>query len=160
MVCSLARTLAMYREGHLKTVEFDFGSLRETRVHEYVVRFLFGLCTVIAGLIAKRFGPGAGGLFLAFPAIFPASVTMIEDNEKRRKAEVGSDGTTRGRLAAGIVASSAARGCVGLALFALVVWQALPQHNACGVISLAVLGWSGISYLLWVLASIHFALRE
>jgi len=34
--------------------------------------------TVIAGLIAFRFGPVVGGLFLAFPAIFPASATLIE----------------------------------------------------------------------------------
>jgi hypothetical protein len=28
--------------------------------------------TVVAGVIAARFGPIFGGLFLAFPAIFPA----------------------------------------------------------------------------------------
>jgi hypothetical protein len=31
-----------------------------------------------AGLVADIFGPATGGLFLAFPAIFCASVTLIE----------------------------------------------------------------------------------
>lgn len=116
------------------------------------MRFLFGgLCTAIAGLIAKRFGPGIGGLFLAFPAIFPASATMIEHHERRKKAKVGADGTTRGRLAASIDASGAVLGSIGLALFALVVWKALPGYNACGVIAFAVVGWAALSYLLWAL---------
>ncbi len=136
----------------MKKVQFNLDSLRETRVHEYIVRFVFGgLCTVIAGLIARRYGPGVGGLFLAFPAIFPASATMIESHEKRRKAEIGVDGTTRGRLAASIDASGAVLGCVGLALFALIVWKTLPHSNAYSVIATAVLGWAALSYLLWAL---------
>lgn len=136
----------------MKKVEFNLSSLRETRGHEYIVRFVFGgFCTVIAGLIAKRYGPGLGGLFLAFPAIFPASATMIESHEKRRKAEIGADGTKRGRLAASIDASGAVLGCIGLALFALIVWKTLSHGNAYGVIATAVLGWAALSYLLWVL---------
>jgi hypothetical protein len=136
----------------MKKIEFDLGSLKETRGHEYAVRFVFGgLCTAVAGLIAKRYGPGIGGLFLAFPAIFPASATMIENHEKRRKAEAGADGTLRGRLAAGIDASGAALGCVGLAAFALIVWRSLTLHNACGVIAIAVASWAGLSYLLWAI---------
>jgi Protein of unknown function (DUF3147) len=115
------------------------------------VRFLFGgLCIVLAGLIAKRFGPGIGGLFLAFPAIFPASATMIENHEKRRKAEIGRDGTKRGRLAASIDASGAVLGCVGLILFALIVWKMLPQHSAYAVIAVASMSWAAGSYLLWL----------
>ena len=132
-------------------IEFNLGSLRETRGHEYVVRFVFGgLCTVTAGLVAKRYGPGIGGLFLAFPAIFPASATMIENHEKRRK-EAGAAGTLRGRLAASIDASGAALGCVGLAAFALIVWRSLTLHNAYGVIAAAVASWAAVSYLLWAI---------
>jgi hypothetical protein len=136
----------------MKRIEFSLGSLKETRGHEYLVRFVFGgFCTVIAGLVAKRYGPGIGGLFLAFPAIFPASATMIENHEKRRKAEAGADGTLRGRLAASIDASGAALGCVGLAAFALIVWRSLTLHNACGVISVAAASWAALSYLLWAI---------
>ena len=135
----------------MKKIGLNLAALKETHVHEYALRFLFGgLCTVIAGVVAKRFGPGIGGLFLAFPAIFPASATMIETHEKRRKAEVGADGTTRGRLAASIDASGAAVGCVGLAAFALIVWKALPAHNPHIAIVAAVGCWVILSYLLWL----------
>lgn len=128
----------------------NFGSLRETKAHEYIVRFVFGgICTVFAGFMAKRYGPAVGGLFLAFPAIFPASATMIENHEKRRKAERGMSGTIRGRMAASIDASGAALGCVGLAGFATVLWLELTQHNPLIVIVLATLTWALLAYLLW-----------
>ncbi len=40
--------------------------------------------SVAAGLIANKWGPGVGGLFLAFPAIFPASVGLVEKHEKQK----------------------------------------------------------------------------
>ena len=136
----------------MKKVQVNLASLRNTRPHDYVVRFVFGgICTAIAGIMAKLYGPGIGGLFLAFPAIFPASATMIENNEKRRKRKIGADGTMRGRLAASIEASGVTLGCFGLAAFALVVWQFLPRHNACGVIAFGVASWAALSYVLWTL---------
>jgi hypothetical protein len=55
-------------------VQFKLSAIRQTRWHEYLVRFVLnGAMTIVAGLIAARFGPVIGGLFLAFPAIFPAS---------------------------------------------------------------------------------------
>ena len=50
----------------------------------------WGLITAVAGIIAKQFGPGIGGLFLAFPAIFPASATLIEKHEKQKKENAKS----------------------------------------------------------------------
>lgn len=136
----------------MKKIQLNLASLKETRWHDYLVRFAFGgLCTAIAGIVAKRYGPGIGGLFLAFPAIFPASATMIENSEIRRKAEVGEDGTIRGRLAASIDASGAALGCIGLIAFGLVVWKALPGRNAYGVITIALVTWASLSYFLWAL---------
>jgi hypothetical protein len=125
-------------------------ALREIKIHEYGVRFLFGgLCTVIAGIVAKHYGPAIGGLFLAFPAIFPASATMIENHEKRKKAKTGRDGTMRGRMAASIDAAGTARGAIGLAAFSLLVWKCLPVHNSVSVIAAAVLLWAITSYFLW-----------
>jgi len=72
-------------------IEIKFSSLRETSFTEYAVRFLFGgACTVGAGLVAKRFGPAAGGLFLAFPAIFPAGASLVASHEKSGKQSLGS----------------------------------------------------------------------
>jgi hypothetical protein len=54
------------------TVQFDPSALRQTRWYEYLVRFVLGgAMTVITGLVAARFGPVVGGLFLAFPRSFP-----------------------------------------------------------------------------------------
>ena len=58
-------------------VHADFSALRRTKWYEYAIRFLFGgIITAITGMIAKKFGPQVGGLFLAFPAIFPASPSL------------------------------------------------------------------------------------
>ena len=134
----------------MKRIEADWSSLKETRPHEYAVRFVFGgLSTVAAALIAKRFGPGIGGLFLAFPAIFPASASLIESHEIKRKAKVGSDGRNRGRMAASLDSQGAALGCVGLMGFALIVWRWVTSHNALLTVSLAGLVWLIIACGLW-----------
>jgi hypothetical protein len=74
-------------------IKVDPSVIGQTRWHEYAIRFLFGgLITAIAGIIAKKFGPAIGGLFLAFPAIFPASATLIEKHEKQKKEEKGLRG--------------------------------------------------------------------
>ena len=50
------------------TIHFDLSTSTKTKWHEYAVLFLRGgAVTVIAGLLAKRYGPVFGGLFLAFP---------------------------------------------------------------------------------------------
>ncbi len=136
-------------------IEVKFSSLRETRVSEYAVRFLFGgACTVAAGLIANRFGPAVGGLFLAFPAIFPAGASLIESHEKRRKAEIGADGTNRGRLAASIDSAGASLGCIGLLGFAFLLWKGLPNHEPYVIISLAAAVWGLLAWILWMLRRI------
>ena len=133
-------------------IEVNFSSLKDTKVSESAIRFLFGgACTVVAGLIAKRFGPGIGGLFLAFPAIFPAGASLIESHEKRRKAEIGADGRIRGRLAASIDSIGASLGCVGLFGFAFVLWRELPGHNAYIIIGLATIVWGFLAWTLWLL---------
>src|ERR1700685_3371964 len=56
-----------------KMLQLDLSTFRETRWYEYAARFFFGgLITAAAGIVAKKLGPAIGGLFLAFPAIFPA----------------------------------------------------------------------------------------
>jgi FAD dependent oxidoreductase/Protein of unknown function (DUF3147) len=64
-----------------------------TRWHEYLIRFVLGgLVTAATGAIASEFGPETGGLFLAFPAIFCASATLIE---KARARAQGKDRRSR-----------------------------------------------------------------
>ena len=84
-------------------VQFKPSALRQTRWYEYLVKFVLGgVMTVVAGLIAARFGPVTGGLFLAFPAIFPASATLIEKHVRERKEKAGLSGARRGKEAAAL----------------------------------------------------------
>jgi hypothetical protein len=132
-------------------IEIKLGALKEVKPHEIAVRFLFGgTCTVMAGLIAEKFGPALGGLFLAFPAIFPATASLIAKHEKEEKAEIGRDGTERGRLAASVDAAGTSIGCIGLAGFALVIWRELPLQHAGLVLAEASLAWGLLAVAFWL----------
>ncbi len=134
------------------TVRFDLSSLRQTRWYEYALRFLLGgLITAAAGLIARKFGPTVGGLFLAFPAIFPASATLTEKHEREKKERKGLSGKQRGRDAAALEAVGTAMGSVGLFLFAAVLWALLPRHMPWLVLAAATLLWALASVGLWLL---------
>jgi hypothetical protein len=131
-------------------VKVDPSSFTQTKWHEYAVRFVSGgLITVGTGIIARKYGPGLGGLFLAFPAIFPASATLIEKHEKQKKEEHGLDGAERGREAAAVDAAGSAIGSIGLFVFALSVWQLVPTHRAWLVLTLATLTWFAVAVLIW-----------
>src|SRR5258707_1762567 len=112
-------------------VRAKWSALQEGRWYEHLARFVLGgLITVMAGAIAKHFGAETGGLFLAFPAIFCASATLIETHEIRRKREAGLAGKRRGREAAALAAAGAALGAAGLlslsASFSLLVVSTVP----------------------------------
>jgi hypothetical protein len=131
-------------------IKVDPSVIGQTRWHEYAIRFVFGgLITAIAGIIAKKFGPGIGGLFLAFPAIFPASATLIEKHDKQKKEGEGIQGTQRGREAASIDAAGSAMGSLGLLVFALLVWRLLSDHRSWIVLTGASLAWLAVSVLIW-----------
>ena len=133
-------------------IQVDPSALGQTKWHEYALRFLFGgLITAAAGIIAKKFGPGVGGLFLAFPAIFPASATLIEKHEKQKKENVGLHGIERARQAVSVDAVGAAMGSIGLLGFALVVWRFVPRHAAWMVLTVATIAWLTISVSLWLI---------
>jgi hypothetical protein len=125
-------------------------ALRKTQLHEYAVRFLLGgLITAIAGIIVKLAGPVFGGLFLAFPAILPASTTLIEKHQRQKKESKGFDGTRRGRQAAGVDAYGAALGSIGLIAFALWTWRFLPNHATTLTLGIASVLWFAVSVIVW-----------
>ncbi len=137
-------------------IQIDLASLRRIQWHEYLVRFLLGgAITVMTGLIAKTWGPVIGGLFLAFPAIFPASATLLDKQEREKKRKAGILHTIRGRLAVGLDARGAAMGAVALGAFALLVWKALPRHNAAVVLGAALLAWMFVAAATWRLRKLH-----
>jgi hypothetical protein len=134
-------------------VQARLAALKGIALHEWAVRFFFGgaVC-VAAGLIARRFGPGIGGLFLAFPAIFPAGASMVEAHEKKHKARAGFDGTDRGPTVAGVDAAGAVLGSIGLAGFALTCWICFPQFSTAATFALAILVWATVSITSWLLS--------
>lgn len=123
----------------------------ETRWFEYAIRFVLGgLVTVAAGVIAQKYGAALGGLFLAFPAIFPASATLIEKHERQKKEQQGMEGTCGARAAAGADAFGASMGSMGLLAFALFTWKMLPSHSAVATIAAATLVWWLVSLGIWL----------
>jgi hypothetical protein len=130
-------------------IRIDLSGLQESRWYEFVIRFVLGgLMTVAAGAIARIYGPEVGGLFLAFPAIFLASTTLIEKHERERKEEAGVAGARRGREAAALDAAGAALGSIGLAVFGLVVWLMVQVAPWTALVS-ACVAWFVVSVALW-----------
>ena len=119
-------------------ISFQVKRLRATRPHDYIVRFFFGgLVCVAAGLVGSKFGPGVGGLFLAFPAILPASLTLIAKH-------------TRSGRCAGADALGSSLGSVGLIVFAIVVFGLAGRSSAATTLALASCGWLLAAVIGWV----------
>lgn len=143
--------------------EVEPRSLRSIRPREYVIRFLFGAgVALVAALVGQVVGLRAGGLLLAFPAILPATLTLIERKEGRRRAREDDIG--------------AVAGGVGMVAFALVGWLALARlgwpgpaalgtaFGAWAVVSaapfVAVAGWRGPGRRLFSRAGIRARLSR
>jgi hypothetical protein len=130
-------------------VRAKWSALQEGRWYEHLARFVLGgLITVMAGAIAKHFGAETGGLFLAFPAIFCASATLIEKHERRRKRDHGLGGYRRGTDAAALDAAGAVLGSFGLAAFGLAAWGLAPSFGFAALL-LGALVWMVVSAVLW-----------
>ena len=128
----------------------DASRLKETRWHEFAVRFLLGgLITAFAGIMGHKYGASVGGLFLAFPAIFPASATLIDKHEKGKKERAGLNGHGRARQLVSVDAAGTAMGSIGLLVFALLIHETIRQHSTWLVIGGATVVWLGISVLIW-----------
>lgn len=108
---------------------------KEAAWWEYVVRFAFGgSVTALAALVARRWGPEIGGLFLAFPAILPASLTLVKRHDGFTKA---ADDARGARL-----------GAVALVVFAICIWQ-LASYFAPLALGGALVAWCVTSLSLW-----------
>jgi hypothetical protein len=82
---------------------FEPGKLRDVKVGELAIRFGFGAgVSTVAAVIGVAFGPTAGGLFLAFPAILPATLTLLEQKHGTDAAVHDDRGAVLGSL--GLVA--------------------------------------------------------
>lgn len=109
-------------------LRIDFKELHGLNAGEYLVRFAFGAgISAAAVLITAVWGPRIGGAFLAFPAILPASLTLIE--RQRGTAQATSD------------AKGGQLGGLGLIAFGLVAWKLLPHLAPSAALMLAIAAW-------------------
>jgi hypothetical protein len=116
----------------------DIGKLRDIKLQELGVRFVFGAAiSVAAGLLGKAVGVRFGGAFLAFPAILPASLTLIQNKEGTRKADRNAIGAVLGGLA--------------LAVFAGVGEAGFGHVSPALVLIGALAAWAATSFLLYAL---------
>jgi len=134
-------------------IRMDLSALRQTKWQEYATRFLLGgAITAAAGIMAKNFGPVAGGLFLAFPAIFPASATLVEQHEKRNPEQSGVHNGPRGQDAAARDAAGTAMGSIGLIAFAIAVSLLLTRFSTARVLGGSAILWLAVSVGVWMAA--------
>lgn len=118
-------------------VGFDWSKVTKVKPAEIGVRFAFGaVVALVAAIVGALADPKVGGLFLAFPAILPASLTLIEKKEGMTKA--WSD------------ASGGAIGAIGMAAFALTAILLMRVNPALALI-LALVAWIVVSTGLYFL---------
>jgi hypothetical protein len=97
---------------------------------KYLTRFVFGAgIAAAAAVVGAEFGPRIGGILLAFPAMLPATLTLIEHKQGRHEAKIDATGALLGSLALIGFAAVAA-----LALRRLSPWIALAMASAAWVV--------------------------
>ncbi|MEU7911675.1 DUF3147 family protein [Microbispora bryophytorum] len=119
-----------------RKVRLRLGELRRPPVRDWVIRFAFGAgVSALAGVVSVLAGPRAGGLFLAFPAILLASVTLVAKEEGARQAAQDVAGATFGT--------------VGLYGFAVVVALTVTVWPLWLSLTIATLTWAALSLALY-----------
>jgi hypothetical protein len=113
-------------------IELRPKEITQPSVGEWVVRFAFGAgVSTLAGIVSALAGPRIGGLFLAFPAILLASLTMIAEEDGLRQARDDARGATFGTA--------------GLFAFALVVAATATRWPLWASLGAATLAWTVVS---------------
>lgn len=128
----------------------DFSKLKDIKPKAYLTRFLFGVAlTLMFSLVTKWAGPVIGGLFLAFPGIYPPGSSFVEKQEEERKEAAGLHGTIRARSLASAHAVGASAGTFGLMAFSAIVWLGLPHLALATTVILAAASWLCVSVFAW-----------
>jgi nicotinamide-nucleotide amidase len=119
-----------------EATELDLKKISSVRPRDYAIRFAFGASiSAIAGVLTLAFGPRFGGLFLAFPAILPATLTLLE--KKDGLAQAAAD--VRGAVI----------GSIGLIGFAVVAMSTIPRSPAFGLLA-ALVTWVAVSLAVYL----------
>ena len=120
----------------LKRITADPEKVKKISWKQYGVRFLFGgIISAVVGIIGKAYGPAVAGLFLAFPAILPASLTLISEHE--------------GERAAGVDAVGAQLGSFAMVAFGIAIWGLASGAPAWLVLLVAMIAWIVVAIAAW-----------
>jgi hypothetical protein len=113
----------------------NLNGLQDKSPKDYLFRFAFGASiSSIAALISLKFQL-FGGMFLAFPAILPASLTLIERDAGREQASIDAQG--------------AIIGAIGLLAFALVAAFGIKTMGAIPALIAAATAWLAVSVAIY-----------
>jgi uncharacterized membrane protein (GlpM family) len=127
----------MSRDTHVSVVGAHLASLRHLPGSDLIIRFAFGaVISGVAGAVSVLAGSKPGGLLLAFPAILPATLTLVEKEDGERPAE---------DLDVGAILGAAA-----MAPFAAVVWLYMEREPAPLILAAAAAAWLVTALLLYV----------
>ncbi|HEY6874924.1 MAG TPA: DUF3147 family protein [Candidatus Dormibacteraeota bacterium] len=106
---------------------------------ELGVRFAFGFgIAAVAAVVGAIWGNKIGGILLGFPAILPASLTLIERHEGKQKAAIDATG--------------AILGSVALIVFAITATWTLPRFPSAPALATACAAWLLTGLGLYALA--------
>ena len=123
------------------TPRIDVSSFRDVKVKEMGARFALGAAvSVVAGVISHLVGARIGGVFLAFPAILPASLTFVQDKEGTRTADRDALGAVLGGFA--------------LIVFAAVGESMFGRDNSAAVLALALTAWLVAACVFYVIVGL------
>lgn len=116
---STAREL---RAERFQAIAVDRAALLRPNWPQLGIRAVFGGGIALgAGLVGMRFGPLAGGLFLAFPAVLPAALTLLEKKDGDAVTDVDAVGAISGAL--------------GMVAFAVVLFALGGGHPHLGLVA-------------------------
>jgi uncharacterized membrane protein (GlpM family) len=113
-------------------IRLRLGRLHRVRPKALLVRFVFGAAvSTAAGVVSAVLGPRDGGVFLAFPAILLASLTLVAEEQDLRAARDDARG--------------AAIGSVGMVAFAVVCALCVQAVGGALALTVATLAWVAVS---------------
>jgi len=122
-------------------VRTHVGKLREPPARDWLIRFGFGAAvSAIAAVGSLLAGPRVGGVFLAFPAILLASLTLVAKEEGTDQARDDARG--------------AAFGTLGLIAFAVVVLLTATRWPLWATLTAATAAWAVVASSAYAVARV------
>ncbi len=122
-----------------EAIRVDLSRLRDVKPLHLAIRFGFGAgISTLAALVSIWFGARVGGALLAFPAILPATITLIAEQQSQQDA----DETAIGALV----------GAPALPAFAVVVAVLTTVIGTALALGVAAAAWCAVAAGLFVMS--------